>query len=110
MYEEHGFGLWVVELKSTGRPIGICGLVKRTNSDDPDLGFALLEQHQGNGYATEAARASVRFANAELGISRLDAITNPDNERSIAVLKRLGFRYRADKVVDDGSTVAVYSN
>jgi ribosomal-protein-alanine N-acetyltransferase len=109
MYEEHGYGLWVMELHSTGTPIGICGLVKRTEADPPDLGFALLERYQGNGYVAEAARAAVRFAHEALGLSRLDAITNPENSRSIAVLQRLGFRYRCDKVLEDGAAVAVYS-
>ena len=108
MYEEHGYGLWIIELHSTGRPIGICGLVKRVGADVPDLGFALLEKYQGNGYVTEAARATMRFAHEALGIAQIDAITNPQNFRSVAVLQRLGFQYRSDRIAEDGTTVAVY--
>ena len=109
MYEQHGYGLWVMELRSTRAPIGICGLVKRADTDVPDVGFALLESYQGHGYATEAARATVRFGHEALGFPRLDALTNPDNYRSIAVIQRLGFRFRSEKVMEDGTTVAVYS-
>ena len=108
MYKEHGYGLWIVELHSTRRPIGICGLVKRAGAEAPDLGFALLEEYQGKGYVTEAARATAHFAHEALGISQLDAITHPENSRSIAVLRRLGFQYSSDRVMEDGPTVAVY--
>ena len=55
MYREHGFGLWLVELKENSAPLGICGLIKRPGLDDIDIGFAFLERHWGRGYAREAA-------------------------------------------------------
>ena len=40
MYAERGFGLWLVERKTDGEPLGLCGLVKREQLQDVDLGFA----------------------------------------------------------------------
>src|SRR5205809_1402527 len=49
-YEKHGFGLLLVQLKTTGTPIGICGLLKRDALPEPDIGYALLPEFWSNGY------------------------------------------------------------
>jgi ribosomal-protein-alanine N-acetyltransferase len=90
-YERHGFGLYVVELKSTDQPIGVCGILKRDALDAPDLGFAFLRDHRSRGYACEAARSVLAFARGALGLTRILAITSPDNAVSMAVLRKLGF-------------------
>jgi RimJ/RimL family protein N-acetyltransferase len=90
-YEEHGFGMYLVERKEDGAPVGLCGLVRRDSLPGPDLGFALLETEFGKGYAREAAVAAVQHA-WELGIKRLLAIVLPSNERSSALLVKIGFR------------------
>jgi len=89
-YERHGFGLWVVEAQ--GLAIGLCGLVRREGSADPDLGFAFLPEGRGAGHAREAAEAVLGLAVAEHGLERVAAFTAPDNRRSIRLLERLGFR------------------
>src|SRR5262245_47164095 len=61
MYGRFGFGLFLVELKSTRTSIGICGLIKRDTLDDVDIGFAFLPRFWGNGYAFEAADAVLRL-------------------------------------------------
>src|SRR5829696_8325302 len=92
-YEQHGFGLCLVELKESKTPIGICGLVKREELPDPDIGFALLPDFWNKGFAFEAALAVVRDAHERLSLQRLLAITSLDNEASIKLLERLGFRF-----------------
>jgi [ribosomal protein S5]-alanine N-acetyltransferase len=92
-YGQHGFGLWLVELNDTGAPIGICGLLKRDYLDDVDIGFALRETFRGKGYAFEAASAAMRHGQQVLGISRIVAITSPDNQASMGVLRRLGLEF-----------------
>ena len=54
-YEQFGFGPYLVRLKESDRPIGLCGLFKRETLEDVDIGFALLPAYAGNGYAYEAA-------------------------------------------------------
>ncbi len=90
-YQRHGFGLYVVELKPNGEPIGVCGILKRDALDAPDLGFAFLREHRSRGYACEAARSVLAFARDALGLTRILAITSPDNAVSMAVLRKLGF-------------------
>lgn len=92
-YERHGFGLWAVEIRGADTPIGICGLVKRDFLEDVDLGFALLPEFWGKGYAREAAAAVVDLARSDFGLRRLVAITAPGNRRSIALLESIGFTF-----------------
>jgi ribosomal-protein-alanine N-acetyltransferase len=93
MYEQLGFGLWVVELLPGSEAIGLCGLLKRDYLDDLDLGFAFLPAHRGKGYALEAARGTIAYARERLGRQRLAAITSQTNHASVKLLGRLGFRF-----------------
>ena len=90
-YQRHGFGHYVVVLKATGVPIGICGLRTRAGLEHPDLGYALLHDYWGHGYALEAARAVLAHAIRELGLPCITAICSPGNKPSISVLARLHF-------------------
>jgi RimJ/RimL family protein N-acetyltransferase len=109
-YERNGYGLWVVEPKGTGAPIGISGLVKRDTLPDADIGFAFLPEHWGRGYAAESALASMRYGLDTLGLPRLLAITNPDNAASIRLLERIGLTFeRMIRLVDDAPEVRLFS-
>lgn len=90
MYAKHGVGLWRVAEKSTGTPIGMCGLIKRDGLDDLDLGFAFLPAFRAQGYAREASRAVLAWGR-ERGVRTVVAITTFDNAASGALLTRLGF-------------------
>lgn len=92
-YAQHGYGLFLVELKPGGEAIGICGLVKRDYLDDPDVGFAFLPGHRDCGYGYESAAAVRDRAFDAMGARRLLAITSPDNVASIGLLGKLGFRF-----------------
>ena len=101
-YARHGFGLYLVELRASAAPIGICGLLRRDTLPDPDLGFAFLPAYWKQGYAFESAAAVRDYARAELGLGRLLAITNPTNAGSIRLLERLGFRFERMARMGDG--------
>lgn len=92
-YERFGFGLYLTELKDSGVPIGICGLVKRDALEFADIGFAFLPKFWGKGYAYESARAVLGFAKTNLGLNRILAITNPDNHSSIRLLEKVGLSF-----------------
>ncbi len=92
-YERYGYGLYLVELQSTGEAVGLCGLVKRDYLDDPDVGFAFLANFRRQGYAVESAAAVKAHALGELGLTRLLAITTLGNLRSMRVLERIGFSF-----------------
>ena len=93
-YQENGFGLWRVTSRETGESLGLCGLVRRDGLDFPDVGYAFLESAWSKGYAREAAIATVAYARDSLGMRTLAAITKPDNQASIHVLEKVGFRFQ----------------
>ena len=99
-YAEHGYGLWRVELRDGGEPIGICGLINRASLEHPDIGFAFLERHGGKGYAYEAAHATMDQALRVLHLPAVLAIVQPYNHASIRLLGKLGMRLRG--VVEHG--------
>ncbi len=92
-YIDHGLGLYLVELKTSGTAIGLCGLIKRDTLDDIDIGFAFLPEYNGFGYAFEAAISTLQFAFESLEINRLVAITTPDNINSIKLLEKIGMQF-----------------
>ena len=109
-YEAHGFGLWLVELKDSDVPIGICGLLKREALPDVDIGFAFLPQFWSMGYAFESASAVKEFGIGVLGLTRLVAVTNPENDGSIRVLERLGLRFeRMVRLTDEAPEVKLFA-
>lgn len=92
-YRENGFGLYVVELKTRLRPIGMCGLLKRDYLEYPDIGFAFLPEFTKHGYALEIASATVRHAIHTLGIPKVMAIVMPGNKASVKLLERVGLTF-----------------
>jgi RimJ/RimL family protein N-acetyltransferase len=108
-YRTLGYGMNVVELRASGEPVGVCGLVKRAYLDCPDVGFALLEAHWGQGYAVEAAAAVVAHAHDALDFVRLAAITTLTNEASGQVLVKLGFRLEDERLrTPEGENLNLY--
>lgn len=92
-YQKNGFGLFVVELKETGLPIGMCGLIRRDVLPDVDIGYALLERYWNKGYAHEAAAAVLDYGYKTLKLNRIIAITALDNDASGKVLGKIGLRF-----------------
>ncbi|MBX3703490.1 MAG: GNAT family N-acetyltransferase [Steroidobacteraceae bacterium] len=111
MYAQHGYGLLRVGLREDGTPIGICGVLRRDALPEPDLGFSLLPAYWSQGYALEAAAAVMRDARRRLGLGRVLAITSPDNDPSIRLLGRLGFRFeRMMRLAEDAAEVRLFVN
>jgi len=110
MYKRLGYGLWLVALKPGMEPIGMCGLLKRDTLDDVDIGFALLPEYWNRGYAFEAAAATLEHAKNPLALSRILAITTPDNAASCALLEKLGFALdRLVRLSPDDDELKLYS-
>lgn len=106
-YAENGFGSYCLEISETGERIGMCGLYKRESLEHYDLGFALLPPFEGKGYAAEASERVLRQAKEELNLPAILAITSKDNNRSMNLLKRLGFRLERDLTLP-GDNEALY--
>lgn len=100
-YERNGYGTYLVSLKPTGsspaQPIGTVSLNKGDSLDAlpvPDVGFAIVPEMNGKGYATEAANALLVWAAQVLGVTEVLGLCNPDNKASRRILEKLGFEYR----------------
>ena len=100
--DREGWGLWAVAeagrgAEAEGAPfVGMVGL-HRVRPELPcapavEIGWRLHPEHWGQGYATEAAAASLRFGFAEAGLTEMVAFTTTLNTRSQAVMARLGMR------------------
>jgi RimJ/RimL family protein N-acetyltransferase len=108
-YERFGFGLYLVELKTSGEPIGMCGLLKRDTLPHVDVGFAFLPTFWSQGYAFESAAAVMAFGREALGLRRIVAITSPENQASISLLEKIGLRFeRMIKLGEDQSEVRLF--
>ncbi|MFC5298068.1 MAG: GNAT family N-acetyltransferase [Brachybacterium tyrofermentans] len=105
-----GLGLLAVELRDDGRTVGYCGLVEGGPGSaaldgqppGPEIAFELLSRAQGQGYATEAARAVVEWSRRE-GLERLHATVWSWNSPSLRVLEKLGFEETARTSPDGAS-------
>jgi ribosomal-protein-alanine N-acetyltransferase len=108
-YEQHGFGAWLVTLKSTGQAIGICGLFKRDYLDQPDLGFAFLPALEASGMAYEASLATLTYIKEHFDFNNLYATTTNVNLRSKRLLERCGFILTGTVTLPDGETLLLYT-
>ncbi|MDB5798369.1 MAG: family acetyltransferase [Paucimonas sp.] len=93
---QRGCGFWALELKQTGQFIGFTGLHVPT-ADLPfapcvEVGWRLAHEYWGQGFASEAARAALRFGFLELGLPAIVSFTALANLRSRAVMQRLGMQ------------------
>lgn len=104
---EQGMTFYKVSTKKDGSPIGMCGLILRDYLPGPDLGFAFLPEAEGKGYAREAAEAWVPLVKSVFGYDTVYAITVPENERSIRLLKRLSFEHQ-ETIDRDGEKLMVW--
>ncbi|PCI70110.1 MAG: GNAT family N-acetyltransferase [Gammaproteobacteria bacterium] len=98
-YKKFGFGLCMVELLppagsiKASVPIGMCGLIKREELEDVDLGYAFLPNYCGRGYAEESAKMVLEMAKKQFNLNRVVAITKVGNQSSEKLLRKLGFNY-----------------
>lgn len=85
-----GYGRWMVDLTETGETIGMVGLWNPEGWPEPEIGWDLMNGHEGHGYATEAARAARDFAYDTLGWTTAISLVKPANHGSAHVAMRLG--------------------
>lgn len=100
-----GMGGWALELKGCDvivgsallKPIPFSADAEReADEEDIEVGWHLAQEHWGYGYATEAALGAIEHGFKSLGLARIVAVVNPENERSLRVAERLGMRRLPD--------------
>ncbi|GAE29342.1 GNAT family N-acetyltransferase [Halalkalibacter hemicellulosilyticus] len=96
-WDRFGFGVFGLLDKTTGTFVGHCGLRYIEGTNDVEILYALESNQWGKGYATEASKASIRYAFEILKVSKLTARVKLANYRSKKVIERMGFEYLYDK-------------
>ncbi|HYH12734.1 MAG TPA: GNAT family N-acetyltransferase [Thermomicrobiales bacterium] len=89
-WAEHGFGMWAVIEKGSGRLLGHAGLQYLEETGDVQVGYYLGKLAWGSGFATEAGRAALRYGFEVLGLPHIVAVVRPENRASQHVLSKLG--------------------
>lgn len=104
-YKKLGFGNFLIIEKSSGKAVGTSSLVQRAGlGGDIDIGYAMLPDSRGKGYAYEASVAVFNFAKETLKLSRIVGICDPTNAPSIHLLQKLGLKFEKKMVLNDKET------
>lgn len=109
-----GYGFFMVRLKSSGKPIGNCGIFRTWRGlgedfdDAPEAGWILAAEHTGKGLAHEAMRAAFAWFEGEHGRQRVTCMISPRNTPSIALAHKLGFAPMRKAELPDGDTVVLF--
>lgn len=82
---------WKITSKATGEMLGDLCFKGLPENKQPEIGYGIIEEHRGKGYATEAVHAMCEWALNEMNMNAVEAETAPDNEISKHVLEKCGF-------------------
>lgn len=99
--EKLGFTNNTIIRKNDNVKIGICGLFKRDETENIEIGFALLPEFENQGYAFEANIEMISFAKNKLNVKSVTAFTNPENLASQKLLEKLGLRFVKSLILPD---------
>jgi RimJ/RimL family protein N-acetyltransferase len=101
-WDRHGFGLFALELRATGELIGFTGLAVPEFLPEVmpamEIGWRLGRPFWGQGLATEAARAALRFGLIDRGLARIVSIAQVGNDASERIMGKLGMRLERETV------------
>jgi RimJ/RimL family protein N-acetyltransferase len=86
----------------------MCGLIKRDTLEYVDIGFAFLPAYEGKGYGYESAKITVEYAFNKLDLPKLLAMVLENNNRSIKLLEKIGFKYEKH-ITSNGETLCLYA-
>jgi [ribosomal protein S5]-alanine N-acetyltransferase len=94
-YEELGFGKWAVILKESNQLLGYCGIAvdRIDDKDEKELGYRLDSRYWGQGLATEAASAAIKYGFEQLKLAYVLGVVEPANLASVRVLEKVGMRH-----------------
>ena len=100
-YEKHGYGNFLMTRKSDNQKIGCISLYNRDDVDGVDIGFAMLPDYMGKGYAYEGAVAVRNVARNDLKISGITAFTTKENIGSQKLIEKLGLQFKKTIIFGD---------
>lgn len=106
-YKRNGYGRWIVELKDTNEVIGWCGLKKHSDGM-VDIGYRFFRKNWGKGYATESAKACIKYGFEKLGIHEIIGRSAEKNIASCKVLENIGLNYFKRETCDGLENAKIY--
>jgi [ribosomal protein S5]-alanine N-acetyltransferase len=107
-YATRGYGTSAVFEKLSGQFIGYCGVVRAPGNDFDELIYVFHVDAWGKGYATEASKAMLEYVFERSNLERIYATIYPENQNSIHVAQKLGFRFEKEELEEDGLPTAYY--
>jgi ribosomal-protein-alanine N-acetyltransferase len=105
------FDLWPVIEKETGQIIGHCGILEKDieGRNEYEIAYVLAKSAWGQGFATEVASSLKDYAFNQLGLKRITALIDPDNQKSEIVATKIGLRYEKDTVRPNGKNMRLFA-
>jgi RimJ/RimL family protein N-acetyltransferase len=101
-----GFGYWAIETREEGRFVGTLGFAHPPHFPEPEMGWALLDHAESQGFATEAGLAALEWCRSSLRLPSLVSYMDPANLRSRRLAERLGAWHDTDAMAaDEGDIV-----
>ena len=109
-YLECGFGLYAVINREKQEFMGYCGFFIQSIEEqkEVEIGYRLAKKYWGQGYATEAAKAVLKYGRERYNFKRFVCLIDPENTRSINVAKKLDMEFEK-KIIYHGLNVEMYS-
>jgi [ribosomal protein S5]-alanine N-acetyltransferase len=94
-YKEFGFGKWAVVFKENNQLLGYCGIAidQIDGKDEKELGYRIDSRYWGQGLATEAASAAIKYGCEQFKLPYIIGIVERANSASVRVLEKVGMRY-----------------
>tara|TARA_Y100001933_G_scaffold262509_1_gene320164 strand:- start:1119 stop:1652 length:534 start_codon:yes stop_codon:yes gene_type:complete len=108
-YRRRGYGMFAMtDRTAPDEVVGFIGLVHPGSQPEPEVKYALRRASWGQGLATEAVQAVIRYGFADHGLTRIIATTAPENAASHRVLRKAGFRDARPRANEDGTWDRVF--
>lgn len=102
-HKRNGYGTYLVSLKTTpetsfagSKPVGSVSLMKGDTITAPDLGYSIIPEMNGKGYATESSKALLDYARKELGVTEVFGFFDANNAHSRRVMEKVGLEDRGN--------------
>jgi ribosomal-protein-alanine N-acetyltransferase len=110
-YDQCGYGMWAVILKENNQLIGRCGLIYQQVGDtkEVEVSYLLDNPFWGKGFATEAARQTIKLGFEKYRLPRIIALINQKNTASVRVAEKIGLKFEKNVVYKDFGSVAMYA-
>ncbi|MCW3160656.1 GNAT family N-acetyltransferase [Chryseobacterium oryctis] len=108
-FDKLGFGNYLMITKEGNHKIGGVGIFEREGLDVVDIGFSLLEEFEGKGYAYEASLKVKSIGMDDFGLKKISAITTRDNFSSQKLIEKLGLKFQKFvTLLDDNEELMYY--